>query len=112
MAKKHKKTKPAKQAAHDNKKGKLSRKYYEQELEKLQGELVKLQFWVRKTGAKVIIVFEGRDAAGKGGVIKRITESTGFQGDSPAGTVRAREEPVVYTALFKALPGGGGGCDV
>jgi len=65
MAKKHKKTKPAKQAAHDNKKGKLSRKYYEQELEKLQGELVKLQFWVRKTGAKVIIVFEGRDAAGK-----------------------------------------------
>ena len=74
MAKKHKKTKPAKQAANDNKKGKLSRKYYEQELEKLQGELVKLQFWVRKTGAKVIIVFEGRDAAGKGGVIKRITE--------------------------------------
>ena len=76
MAKKHKKTKPGKQAgaAHDNKKGKLSRKYYEEELEKLQGELVKLQFWVRKTGAKVIIVFEGRDAAGKGGVIKRITE--------------------------------------
>ena len=74
MAKKHKKTKPGKQADHDNKKGKLSRKYYEEELEKLQGELVKLQFWVRKTGAKVIIVFEGRDAAGKGGVIKRITE--------------------------------------
>ena len=73
---KYKKTKPGKQAgaAHDNKKGKLSRKYYEEELEKLQGELVKLQFWVRKTGAKVIIVFEGRDAAGKGGVIKRITE--------------------------------------
>ncbi|MDH3832126.1 MAG: polyphosphate kinase 2 [Gammaproteobacteria bacterium] len=76
MAKKHKKNKPDKQAraAHNNKKGKLSRKYYEDELEKLQGELVKLQFWVRKTGAKVIIVFEGRDAAGKGGVIKRITE--------------------------------------
>ena len=76
MAKKHKKNKPGKQAgaAHDNKKGKLSSKYYEEELEKLQGELVKLQFWVRKTGAKVIIVFEGRDAAGKGGVIKRITE--------------------------------------
>ena len=76
MAKKHKKNKPNKQAraAHNNKKGKLSRKYYEDELEKLQGELVKLQFWVRKTGAKVIIVFEVRDAAGKGGVIKRITE--------------------------------------
>ncbi len=53
---------------------KLSKKDYEDELKKLQGELVKLQFWVRKTGAKVIIIFEGRDAAGKGGVIKRITE--------------------------------------
>jgi polyphosphate kinase 2 len=76
MAKKNKKNKEEKQSvtSRDNKKGKLSRKYYEKELEKLQGELVKLQFWVRKTGAKVIIVFEGRDAAGKGGVIKRITE--------------------------------------
>jgi len=68
MAKKHKKS------AGNDKPQKLSRKAYEDELEKLQGELVKLQFWVRKTGAKVIIVFEGRDAAGKGGVIKRITE--------------------------------------
>jgi len=58
----------------DNKKNKLSTQEYESELERLQGELVKLQFWVRETGAKVIIVFEGRDAAGKGGVIKRITE--------------------------------------
>ena len=71
MGKKHKK---AADKAHTEKPHKLSRKYYEEELEKLQGELVKLQFWVRKTGAKVIIVFEGRDAAGKGGVIKRITE--------------------------------------
>ena len=73
MAKKHKKSAAAKSAGGD-KPQKLSRKDYEDELEKLQGELVKLQFWVRKTGAKVIIVFEGRDAAGKGGVIKRITE--------------------------------------
>jgi len=71
MGKKHKK---AAAKADTGKPHKLSRKYYEEELEKLQGELVKLQFWVRKTGAKVIIVFEGRDAAGKGGVIKRITE--------------------------------------
>ena len=69
-----KKQKKAADKAHTEKPHKLSRKYYEEELEKLQGELVKLQFWVRKTGAKVIIVFEGRDAAGKGGVIKRITE--------------------------------------
>ena len=73
MAKKHKKSAAAKSTGGD-KPQKLSRKDYEDELEKLQGELVKLQFWVRKTGAKVIIVFEGRDAAGKGGVIKRITE--------------------------------------
>ena len=72
MAKKHKKS--AAERAGSDKPRKLSRKAYEDELEKLQGELVKLQFWVRKTGAKVIIVFEGRDAAGKGGVIKRITE--------------------------------------
>jgi len=55
-------------------KEKLSRKEFEEELEKLDGELVKLQFWVQDEGAKIIIVFEGRDAAGKGGVIKRITE--------------------------------------
>ena len=43
-------------------------------MEKLDVELVKLQFWVQKKGLRVIVVFEGRDAAGKGGVIKRITE--------------------------------------
>lgn len=56
------------------KKHKLSNKEYEQELYKLQAELCKLQEWVKQTGQKIIIVFEGRDAAGKGGVIKRILE--------------------------------------
>jgi polyphosphate kinase 2 len=56
--------------------GKLSRKDYEKELKKLQVELVKLQEWVKYTGAKIVIVFEGRDTAGKGGVIKAITERT------------------------------------
>ncbi|MGY4533036.1 polyphosphate kinase 2 [Pseudomonas sp. TE3786] len=51
-----------------------ARKHYFSELFRLQGELVKLQSWVVKTGAKVVILFEGRDAAGKGGVIKRITQ--------------------------------------
>jgi polyphosphate kinase 2 len=54
--------------------GKLSRGAYERELYLLQAELVKLQYWVVEHGHRVIIVFEGRDAAGKGGVIKRITE--------------------------------------
>ncbi|TLM94559.1 MAG: polyphosphate kinase 2, partial [Actinobacteria bacterium] len=48
--------------------------FYEAELFRLQGELVELQEWARVEGLKVVIVFEGRDAAGKGGVIKRITE--------------------------------------
>jgi polyphosphate kinase len=54
--------------------GKLPRKFYEKELLRLQAELVKLQSWVRDKGLKVVVIFEGRDAAGKGGVIKRITE--------------------------------------
>ena len=51
-----------------------SRQLYFEELFRLQGELVKLQDWVVASGQKVIIIFEGRDAAGKGGVIKRITQ--------------------------------------
>ncbi|MFT5395213.1 MAG: polyphosphate kinase 2 [Gammaproteobacteria bacterium] len=53
---------------------KLSKKLYEEEIFRLQVELVKLQEWVTKKGLKVAVIFEGRDAAGKGGVIKRIIE--------------------------------------
>ena len=53
---------------------KEARRQYFRELFRMQGELVKLQDWVVKTGHKVVILFEGRDAAGKGGVIKRITQ--------------------------------------
>ena len=53
---------------------KIKKKFYEKELFKLQLELVKLQAWVKHSGLKVVVVFEGRDAAGKGGVIKRITQ--------------------------------------
>ena len=52
---------------------KLTKKVYESELEKLQVELVKLQEWIKHEKLKVVVIFEGRDAAGKGGVIKRIT---------------------------------------
>lgn len=55
-------------------KPKLDKKFYEKELARLQEELVKLQEWVKHKGIKVVVIFEGRDAAGKGGVIKRITE--------------------------------------
>ncbi|MBT8115546.1 MAG: polyphosphate kinase 2, partial [Arenicella sp.] len=53
---------------------KIDNKIYETELLKLQEELIKLKEWVRAEGKKVVVIFEGRDAAGKGGVIKRITE--------------------------------------
>lgn len=54
---------------------KISKKYYEQELNKLQIELVKLQEWIKQEGLKVVVIFEGRDAAGKGGTIKRIIQT-------------------------------------
>lgn len=52
----------------------LPRAVYDQELLRLQGQLVELQEWVRTSGARVVVVFEGRDAAGKGGAIKRVAE--------------------------------------
>lgn len=54
---------------------KIKNKVYERELAKLQIELVKLQEWIKRTRVKVVVIFEGRDTAGKGGTIKRITES-------------------------------------
>ena len=55
-------------------KAKLTRKEYEEDLCKLQIELCKLQEWVRHKGLRIIVIFEGRDAAGKGGAIKAVTE--------------------------------------
>ena len=65
-------SKKSKSAAPKQKK--IPNKVYEAELFRLQTEMVKLQEWVRETGARVVVIFEGRDAAGKGGTIKRITE--------------------------------------
>src|SRR5437763_1833554 len=57
-----------------DKNNKMTRKAYEKEMRKLQVELCHLQNWVKETGARIIVLFEGRDAAGKGGTIKAITE--------------------------------------
>lgn len=70
-ADKGKKAKNEKKAKKDKK---LSKKVYKKELRRLQIELVKLQYWVKEQGLKVVVLFEGRDAAGKGGAIKRISE--------------------------------------
>jgi polyphosphate kinase len=63
-----------KRTAGSNAKTKMKRKAYEKELRKLQVELCHLQEWVKAKGARVIVVFEGRDAAGKGGTIKALTD--------------------------------------
>lgn len=56
------------------KNGKIANWYYNQELDRLQTELVKLSMWIKETGRRVVVVFEGRDAAGKGGTISRIID--------------------------------------
>ena len=56
------------------KKKRISRSYYQQQKKLLQIELLKVQLWAKDQGQRIVVLFEGRDAAGKGGVIKRITE--------------------------------------
>src|SRR5499427_3887238 len=89
---------------------KNSRKEYESELRKLQPALVELQGWVKATGGKIIVVFEGRDAAGKGGVIHRITERVSprvfHHVALPAPT--EREKSQLYAQRYmKELPAAG-----
>lgn len=74
MTKKNGKKKTADAPLPTGKTGRLKKNHYEDELDVLQEQLVRLQEWVRFKGLKVVVIFEGRDAAGKGGVIKRITE--------------------------------------
>jgi len=89
---------------------KITRKEFDAEMKKLQIELVKLQEWVKATGAKICVVFEGRDTAGKGGVIRRITERV-----SPRvfkvvalGTPTEREKSQMYFQRYMPhLPGAG-----
>lgn len=74
MPKEKKKKVDKEQSEKSREENKISKKIYEKELAKLQIELVKLQEWIKKKGLKVVVVFEGRDAAGKGGTIKRIMD--------------------------------------
>jgi polyphosphate kinase 2 len=73
-ARKDKKDKKGKKKGREGGPERLPRKIYEAELFRLQAELVKLQEWVRAEGARLVVLFEGRDAAGKGSTIKRVTE--------------------------------------
>ena len=111
MAKKHKKEAPRDAGVGDDESGgPLKRKEYERELRKLHVELVKLQEWVKHTGLKVCIVFEGRDGAGKGGTIKAITERVSprvFRVVAlPAPT--EREKTQLYIQRYMPPPARGG----
>ena len=89
---------------------KLPKKIYEQELARLQLELVKMQYWVKHTGTRIVILFEGRDAAGKGGTIKRIVEPLNPRGCRivALGTPSDREKTEWYFQRYVAhLPAAG-----
>ncbi|STY68533.1 polyphosphate kinase 2 [Micrococcus luteus] len=73
-------------------KTKLSRKSYERRKRELQIELLKMQLWVKETGQKVLIIFEGRDAAGKGGAIKRFNEHLNPRGARTVALEKPTEE--------------------
>ena len=107
-----KKTKKAAQAAGNGrlKAAKMKKKHYERELAKLHHELVKLQYWVKDQGLRVVIVFEGRDTAGKGGVTKRVTEPLNPRGARVValGTPSDRERTQWYFQRYVAhLPAAG-----
>ena len=89
---------------------KLKRKEFEEEIAKLHAELVKLQLWVKHSGARIVVVFEGKDAAGKGGVIKRITERVSprvFRVVAlPAPSERERSQ-IYFQRYFEHLPAAG-----
>ena len=71
---KKKKSKKGESGGKSDAPSRMPKKEYEDELLRLQVELCKMQAWVKKTGTRIVVIFEGRDAAGKGGVIKRIKE--------------------------------------
>ena len=88
------------------KNGKVKRKHYEAKLDELHMELVKMQYWIKATGKKLVILVEGRDAAGKGGAIKCVAEPLNPRGcrivalGKPSDTERTQW----YTAAVREPP--------
>ena len=111
MSKKHKKGKALAEAgasdANPKAARKAAKKRYEAELDRLQVELAYLQSWVKATGARIIVVFEGRDAAGKGGVIKapdRACQPPRLPRHRAARAFGPGKDPDVLPALHGPLP--------
>ncbi|RIK23598.1 MAG: polyphosphate kinase 2 [Anaerolineae bacterium] len=89
---------------------KIGRKEFEEALEPLQVELVKMQEWVKATGAKICVIFEGRDTAGKGGIIKRITERTSprvFRVVALSAPTEREKTQMYYQRYIPHLPAAG-----
>jgi polyphosphate kinase len=89
---------------------KMKRKPYEREMRVLHGELVAMQEWVKETGAKICIVFEGRDTAGKGGTIKRITERVSprvFRVVALAAPTEREKSQMYFQRYVERFPAGG-----
>ena len=87
--------------------GKLERKAYEAKLGDLHMELVKMQYWIKATGKKIVVLFEGRDAAGKGGAIKCVAEPLNppRMSDRRAWqAIRYRTDTMVFPTLRRAPP--------
>ena len=94
----------------DQRAAELGRKEYEKELERLHAELVHVQHWVQRTGAKICIVFEGRDGAGKGAIIKAITERVSprvFRVVALPAPTEREEEPLYAQRYIRHLPAAG-----
>jgi len=92
------------------KKDKLKRSVYEAKLEELHFELVKMQYWIKETGQKLVLIFEGRDAAGKGGAVKTISEPLNPRGSRivALGTPSDREKTQWYFQRYvEHLPAAG-----
>ncbi|RXV66620.1 polyphosphate kinase 2 [Roseovarius sp. A46] len=88
----------------------MARKTYERDLDRLQIELVKLQHWARRTGARVAIVFEGRDAAGKGGTIKRFRANLNPRGARVVALPKPSDKEATqwyFQRYIDHLPAGG-----
>ena len=108
--KRKKADKPAKLKKKVDKPAKMKKKHYERELAKLHHELVKLQYWVKDQGLRIVIIFEGRDTAGKGGLTKRVTEPLNPRGARVValGTPSDRERTQWYFQRYVAhLPAAG-----
>lgn len=100
----------AEAARADEKRRPMKRKEYEKEMKRLHGELVKVQLWAKHTGAKVIVIFEGRDAAGKGGVIKTLAERTSprvFRVVALPSPTEREKSQMYMQRYIEQLPAGG-----